>query len=304
MRKRLTRWAGGLLFLWAGGLGFFTRHLHATDLSTIQYSSLAHTRLERAQQEMDRVKQLVAQGTLPRSQLAQVQTQLDDVQDEVILAETLYSSTPVADFTTEQAQQMLEAAQRRVNREGAMIDDRRKLLDSGVIARSEFEALSDELESRKRVLSLAQNRVKLLADLRQMAETEKQLEHAGQLSASLKDAMIRYDGNGLFSTEADLTTISAQFQKRFGRVLPISALGQTLVHQAMGLDHRNRVDVALNPETPEGLWLRRLLEKLHIPYLAFRAAVAGAATAPHIHIGTGSSRLKLASGLSPFYSTQ
>ena len=69
-------------------------------------------RLERAQQEMDRVKQLVAQGTLPRSQLAQVQTQLDDVQDEVILAETLYSSTPVADFTTEQAQQMLEALAR------------------------------------------------------------------------------------------------------------------------------------------------------------------------------------------------
>jgi hypothetical protein len=63
----------------------------------------------------------------------------------------------------------------------------------------------------------------------------------------------------------------------------------------MGLDHRNRVDVALNPETSEGLWLRQLLEKLHIPYLAFRSAVAGAATAPHIHIGTGSSRLKLAS---------
>jgi hypothetical protein len=295
MRKCLTRWAGSLLFLWAGTWGFAARHLKATDLPVLAYSTLAHSRLERAQQELDRIKQLIDQGTLPKSRLAQAQAEIADIQDEVTLADTLYSSTPIADFTTEQADRMIGAAQRRLDRESATVEDRRKLLDTGVIAQSEFNALREELEARKRVLSLAQNRVKLLADLKRMAETEKQLERAGQMSGSLKDAMIRYDGNGLFST-TDLTAISSQFEKRFGRALPVSALGQTLVHQAMGLDHRNRVDIALNPEAPEGLWLRRLLEKLHIPYLAFRTAVVGAATAPHIHIGTGSSRLKLASG--------
>lgn len=293
MRKCLTRWAGNFLLLWAGTWGFDASHIHAAELPVVGYSALAHSRLERAQQALDRIKQLVEQGTLPKSRLAQAQGELDDIQDEVTLAETLYSSAPMADFTTEQADKMLGAAQRRVDRETTLVEDRRKLLDSGVIAHSEFDSLGDELEARRRVLSLAQNRVKLLADLRQMAETEKQLEHAGQ-AGNLKDAMIRYDGNKSFNI-TDLTTISSQFEKRFGRSLPVSALGQTLVHQAMGLDHRNRVDVALNPETPEGLWLRHLLEKLHIPYLAFRTAVAGAATAPHIHIGTGSSRLKLAS---------
>ncbi len=224
----------------------------------------------------------------------QAQTEVDDLQDEVTLSETLYGSTPMADFTTVQADDMLGAAQRRVDRESALVENRRKLLDTGIIARSEFDSLCKELEMRKRVLELAQNRVKLLADLKQMAGTEKQLERAGR-AGSLKDSMIRYDGNGSFKM-TELPTISSQFEKRFRRPLPVSALGQTLVHQAMGLDHRNRVDVALNPETPEGLWLRHLLEKLHIPYLAFRTAVAGAATAPHIHIGTGSSRLKLASG--------
>lgn len=92
----------------------------------------------------------------------------------------------------------------------------------------------------------------------------------------------------------DLTAISRRFEEHFHHSLPVSALGQTLVHQSMGLDHRNRVDVALSPDQPEGLWLRQLLEMLHVPYLAFRSAVAGAATAPHIHIGTGSTRLKLA----------
>jgi hypothetical protein len=293
MRKCLTGWTGKFLFLWAGTWGLAPRHLAATDPPAIRYSALAHSRLERAQQDLERIKQLVEQGTLPKSRLAQAQSELDDIRDEVTLAETLYSSTPMADFTAEQAGEMLRAAQQRVDRESAIVEDRRKLLDSGVIARSEFDSLYEELEVRKRVLSLAQNRIKLLADLKSMAETEKRLERAGQVS-SLKDAMIRYDGNGLFSI-TDLATISSQFEKRFGRPLPVSALGQTLVHQAMGLDHRNRADIALNPETPEGLWLRHLLEKLRIPYLAFRAAVAGAATAPHIHIGTGSSRLKLAS---------
>ncbi len=105
--------------------------------------------------------------------------------------------------------------------------------------------------------------------------------------------MVRYDGNGLFDL-GDLTAISSEFERHFHHPLPISALGQTLVHQSMGLDHRNRVDVALSPDQPEGLWLRALLERLHVPYLAFRAPVAGAATGAHIHIGTGSTRLKLA----------
>jgi hypothetical protein len=110
--------------------------------------------------------------------------------------------------------------------------------------------------------------------------------------------MIRYDGNGRFNL-GDLTTISSQFEKHFHHPLPVSAMGQTLVHQALGLDHRNRVDVAVNPDASDGIWLRGLLESLHVPYLAFRSAVPGAATAPHIHIGTGSNHLKLAALTEP-----
>jgi hypothetical protein len=132
-------------------------------------------------------------------------------------------------------------------------------------------------------------------ELAQMAEAEKRLEQAAQAApGSAKNVMIRFAGNGLFSLN-DLPTISTEFEKQFHSALPVSALGQTLVHQTLGLDHRNRVDVALNPDSPEGVWLRQLLERLHVPYLAFRAAIAGAATAPHIHIGPESTRLKLAS---------
>ena len=229
-------------------------------------------------------------GTLPKSQLEEAEAKLSDAQDDALLSETLYGQLRVQDMTAEQAASMVDAAQRRLERQQKIVADRRGLLDSGIISQAEFRSYLDELESRRNVLELARNRSRLLEDLQRMADVEQRFERA---ALAAKGAFIRYDGNGQFSLD-DLPAISAQFEKRFHHALPISAMGQTLVHQSMGLDHRNRVDVALNPDQQEGLWLRQLLERLHVPYLAFRSAIPGAATAPHIHIGTGSTRLKLA----------
>lgn len=261
---------------------------HATN-------ALTATLLQRARDEVIRIQALVADGTLPKSSLDEVKAKLADLQDQEILAETLYGEVHVENMTDAQAQAMLAAAQRRVDRQQKIVDDRQKLLENGIMARSELAVFQDELDSRKRVLELAKNRMQLMNELHQMAETEQRLEHAALAgAAAVKNVMIRYDGNGLFSL-SDLPTIATEFEKQFHSVLPVSARGQTLVHQSMGLDHRNRVDVALNPDSPEGVWLRQFLERLHVPYLAFRAAVAGAATAPHIHIGPESTRLRLAS---------
>ncbi|MGA8025684.1 MAG: hypothetical protein WB992_00965 [Bryobacteraceae bacterium] len=295
MRKYLNWRVWGLLLFFAGSLlGPGRVRAAGSDTPALSYSALADSLLQRAQNEVARVKILVDQGTLPASRLKEAETQLADAQDQAILARTLYGQNRVQDMTTEDARAMIDAARRRVDRQSVIVADRRNLVDSGILARSEFAAFQDELDSRRQVLDLAQNRMNLLEELHQMASDEQRLEHAAQSGfAGLKNVMIRFDGNGLFDL-GDMTTISSQFQKRFHHPLPISALGQTAMHQAMGLDHRGRVDVALNPDQPEGIWLRQLLERLHIPYLAFRSAWAGAATAPHIHIGTGSTRLKLA----------
>ncbi len=257
--------------------------------------SVSDALLQNAKNEIARIQALVDEGVLPKVRLDEARARFADAQDEAVLSRALYGGSRLQDITSDQADAMIQAAQRRVDRQSRIVDNRRDLLDKGILARSEFAGFQDELDSRRRVLELARNRARLLDDLRRMAEVEQQSERAAaSASASaLKDAMIHYDGNGLFNL-GDLPTISAEFEKRFHHSMPISALGQTLVHQAMGLDHRNRVDVALNPEQPEGIWLRGLLESLRVPYVAFRSAVAGAATAPHIHIGAMSTRLKLA----------
>jgi len=81
------------------------------------------------------------------------------------------------------------------------------------------------------------------------------------------------------------------FSSKFDRPLPISAEGETEVHRALGFDHRGRVDVAVVPSAPEGVWLRQYLQLRKIPYYAFSRAIPGKATAAHIHIGPGSTRL-------------
>jgi len=258
------------------------------------YSSLARTLRDHASQQVERVRPLVANGTLPKSQLDQAESRLADAEDELILSETLYGQPQVEKLTDTEAVDMVAAARRRFERQQKLADERQLLVDQGIISRAEFQQFRDELDARGRVLELAQNRAKLLRDLHAMAENERQLERAAQAGLpTLQNSMTRFEGNGHFTLD-DLPTISGEFRKHFNHDLPVSALGQTLLHQSMQLDHRNRVDVALNPQTPEGMWLCQLLQQLRVPYIAFRNAVAGAATAPHIHIGLESTRLRIA----------
>jgi hypothetical protein len=54
------------------------------------------------------------------------------------------------------------------------------------------------------------------------------------------------------------------------------------------------VDVGLNPDEEEGQWLRNQLQALRVPYIVLRGMIPGKSTAPHIHIGLPSTRLKVA----------
>jgi hypothetical protein len=254
------------------------------------YADIADARVATAQGEVRRMQVLVQEGALPPKRLEEAEAALADVQDDSVLAGTLYGGTRVQDLSTERAAQMVAAAERRLQRQEALVESKRAMIESGIIARNEAQPPMDELEMRKRTLQLAQDRAKLLNDLLAMARAEQLLEQSR--SASLSNVMVRYEGTSVFSFTA-FQGVSAAYAKHFRQDLPVSALGQTLVHQELGFDHRGRVDVAVNPDTPEGLWLRRFLERQHIPYVAFRAAVSGSATGPHIHIGPGSLRVRI-----------
>jgi hypothetical protein len=235
-----------------------------------------------------RIQTLVGAGNLPQSSLDEAEARLADIKDEATLKETLYSPMTAADLTADQQTRMLAAAQRRRDRQAGIVCQRQRLLEMGVISKAEMNSVNAEFEIRRHVFDSAHDRVRLEIQ-RQMTDEEQSLERA-MASGTSRKAMLKFDGSGHFD-RTDFAVVADEFEQQFHYPLPVTARGQTSLHRSLGLDHRGKIDVGLNPEEPEGIWLRHFLEEHQIPYIAFRAAVRGSATAPHIHLGTGSSRM-------------
>jgi hypothetical protein len=216
-----------------------------------------------------------------------------DLGDADVLNRTLYSSLRPDELGLEQCAQMVDAAQRRVARVEEKLEAVRPLVEEGVFARNELKLLEEELAERRRTLELARSRAEFIRQLAEMAQMEAALAQLPDEEDSSRPLQERFDGRGFFSL-AQLKRISDAFEAQFGRALPVSAHGDTAFHRRLGLDHRGRVDVALSPDSAEGMWLRQWLERELIPYYAFRGAVPGRASAAHIHIGPPSPRLRMA----------
>jgi hypothetical protein len=102
-------------------------------------------------------------------------------------------------------------------------------------------------------------------------------------------SFIRYNGPGAWSL-SDAWKPENFFREKFGRPLPIAVFGQGAIHNRWRLDHRNAMDVDLTPDSVEGQALMNFLRSNGIPFSAFRSAIPGTATGPHIHVGLPSHR--------------
>jgi hypothetical protein len=238
----------------------------------------------RARAEIEKLRRLVDAGAIPRNQLEKAESAMADAEDAALLRKTIYGQ----DLTVEQSDEMIAAAQRRFDRRRQAFDEAKKLVDAGVVAQLSLATSLDDLSLARKELDLAESRAKLTRELAEMARAEE----AQQQNADSHELMDRYEGDGAF-TPVEFTRIESAFAAKFGKPIPVSAMGETAVHRALGFDHRGRVDVAIYPDAPEGVWLREYLTQNHIPYFAFRHAVPGKATGAHIHIGPMSTRLKL-----------
>jgi hypothetical protein len=247
----------------------------------------------RARRDLERVQLLISQGALPAMRLQKAEDDLKNAEDLSILQAHLFAK----DLTAEQADQMVFVAQRLVIRRQRAMIQMQQLVQSGVISRSEAAASGADLDRAQTELHLAQTHVNLIIQMAEALRIQKSIASLETEVESHPDwagkVYTKYDGNGVF-TPADLRKVSVAFAARFAKAMPISADGETATHRALGFDHRGRVDVAVNPDQPEGLWLMKFLEANRIPYFAFRMAVPGKATGAHIHIGPQSTRLKVA----------
>jgi hypothetical protein len=191
---------------------------------------------------------------------------------------------------------LLPFYENEVKRAEEKLEQSKKLLAEGLIPRN-------QVEENERALVLAQE--KMNETNRQMANAEAQI--AGVLVETAADEEIaknlrlakqslirtssftRFTGAGGWNI-GDAWRIQRFFSDTFNKQLPVAVFGQGAIHDRWRLDHRNAMDIQLHPDGVEGQALLNFLQKNGIPYSAFRSAIPGTATGPHIHIGRPSHR--------------
>jgi HAMP domain-containing protein len=246
--------------------------------------------------ELEKLRLLVEAGAAPRAALEKALAGAQDAEDEAVLRRTLYGASRIEDTTEEHAAEMVAAARRRVERRQTRLEELKPLVEQGIYARNALGPVVEEIEELNKTLELAISREKFLREMADMARAEEQwarIEAGPEAGLEARPVSERFDGMGSF-TPGHWRKVLLAFEASFGKPIPVSAHGETAVHRALGFDHRGRVDVAVNPDDPEGVWLREFLTREKIPFFAFRAAVAGKSTAPHIHIGPPSLRIRVA----------
>ncbi len=192
--------------------------------------------------------------------------------------------------------QLLAARESEAVRAGEQLEKLKGLYADGLISKRELEEMEHALvevrhkveETRKQlaatdavvVESLAENEAASVAEFDTAPQSGKMLK---------KVAYIRFKGFANWSV-ADVGKVEKFYAGKFNRPLPVAALGQSDLHSRWGYDHRNAVDVSVHPDSAEGIALMNYLSGQGIPFLAFRRAVPGSATGPHIHIGKPSQK--------------
>lgn len=192
-----------------------------------------------------------------------------------------------------------------VSRANEGVDKHRELLARGLVSRRDFEQSERALQAAE--ARLADTRREMVVADHSLAEAlieepppppspptspgrPAPPDRLGPERYETTPFFVRYRGHSRWSL-AETPRVQSFFARQFGRPLPVSAFGQTPLHDRLGFDHREAVDVAVGPDSTEGTALMSFLRGAGISFMAYRGAVRGEATGAHIHIGGASRRL-------------
>jgi hypothetical protein len=174
-------------------------------------------------------------------------------------------------------------------------DKTNALFKDGLIAKTQVEEAEHALAAEQLKVSGVEQQLKdadtQIAQTLLEVETEKQVAKlkASKTGMVRTTSFIRYSGAGSWVL-SQASMIESFFQQTFKRPLPIAVFGQGAIHDRWRLDHRNAMDISLSPDSAEGQALMNFLQRNGVPFSAFRGAIPGVATGPHIHIGRPSHR--------------
>lgn len=205
-----------------------------------------------------------------------------------------------AEATKTSAQALITLQEEEIETATKKLEELRQLVADGLVARNELTTAEEQVAALKAKLEGTRKQItdsdNLIAQVKEAEAAEKVARaQAAKASAMASRSLIRptsmrYSGMAGWAL-TNISSVQSFYSSTFGRSLPISTLGQSATHNAMRWDHRNSADVGVHPDSAEGQALISFLRSKGIPFLAFRGAIPGVSTGPHIHIGYPSSRL-------------
>jgi hypothetical protein len=226
-------------------------------------------------------------STAQAKKTAPPQTELQQLRDRYIATTKEYK---------ESLQKLLRLYQDSLNKATQRHENSQKLFEAGLLSKRDLEESERVVTDAKLKISTTEQQIAgadtQIAQALVEVETEKQMK---KLGAARRGALvqttsfIRFTGAGRWLL-SQASSIESFFQQTFKRPLPVAVFGQGAIHNQWRLDHRNAMDISLRPDEPEGQVLIDFLKRNGIPFSAFRTAIPGVATGPHIHIGMPSRR--------------
>ena len=190
-------------------------------------------------------------------------------------------------------QELLELYEEGAKSAERAFEQHQKLYSGGLVSSRELEASRRALDDARTRIEDARSRMVASSILISEVRLSQELEKNRQDEQAVKDTVVFYAGKAAWKL-ADISRVEDFYVKRFGYPLPVSALGQTALHARMGFDHHDAADVALHPDSSEGLQLMEFLRACGFSFIAFREALQDSATGAHIHIGPPSARIAIA----------
>ena len=227
--------------------------------------------------------------TTTRAKPAQVKPvdELSRLRDEFINATKDYKAS---------LEKLLASYEKDVAKAELRLNQTKELFAQGLVSKNEVTASERTLAGAND--KVAETRQRMNSADAQIADTLVESEAAKTMAKSKPmakgslvntAAYIRYNGGASWAL-TDSWKVQRFFLDTFKKPLPIAVFGQGSIHDRWRLDHHNAMDVSLHPDGAEGQALLNFLRSNGIPFLAFRSAIPGTATGPHIHIGRPSHR--------------
>lgn len=228
---------------------------------------------------------LLQPGLAGRQAWAQTPNRLVRTASDVIAATLSYRAA---------LERVLVIYERDAARHAELAELRQDLFERDVLSKREFEeGRRAQVEAQRGVDDTRAALVqadRMLIEAR-VAEALARLTPLPRGGYEETAGLARFNGAAAWSLALGTSRLQQFFLIRFGRALPISAHGQTALHDRMGFDHRNALDVAVHPDSSEGRALMEHLRAEGIPFIAAWGMVPGSASGAHIHVGQPSPRI-------------